>query len=1435
MRNLALSLCIFFIAIVQLNAQCDCLESNSEMPRASLMLCDNFQGYNSGNFPVSSSRWSLWPGTNIYGKIQAPPDNPNNKALFIQPSASGIPDVLLKLGNQDVLRYRLSWRIFIPAGKSASYSVLHDENVRTEQSWAFHVSFGTNGIGSIKVPDYDKEPITYFPYLTGSWNKIMHIIDISNDKVELWINDEFIDSWKFSLADVGNFLASNQVLGAVNFYPESTNSAYYLDNVCMWTLGDGTIKPQDFTKVCIKNGTSDIIEYAQGLGLYTVKEFTDEECREVCDFGGLNVNNAESNAFYNQYKITKRSLLPNQILSLDCVQEAFPLATKKQLRGVVSSYVARSEKLYINVIKPDHIEYEDFFVVLYDCENRFCIGKSANESYFDVVEGREYKIIILTIKEVEFSLDIRDAPCPGQCIVDFGVCGLAEDLAVNTTLTNLKLPEKLTFPKARLFEGLQNDYLGHERAFRFFVEKEGIVNIRLTSLGLGYCLFLTGNSCGFDLLEVSETRGNGGTATISRRLAPGIYHILIDQLYFNPEHAISFECIFSDLESVRKPTTEICPFLNESPHVVRVRANPLLLDGEPLTLNDRIYLFNRNNINNREVDGLNWNGQEIQFVLKADANPFDNKNCGYSNDELIEFKIIRNNKIYYVRPVFQVENGNEVTASNRFKRSGKSLITGFHSGSNYDDFGVGSFPSVSSSAKQFVVEVNYRDAWRFERFNNRLPSWIKTIPSLGFGTTDVRFEVSANTTTKTRADTLFLVNEEGFYKTIIINQPGCTGPSVTADLDQTVCANQLINLTATGVGTISWRTPTGNTVSGTRLSSTVTSTQTFTAIATLNGCTATDEVKITVSSGLNANAGLDQTICPGSNTTLTASGGTVYRWSSNQTGAQIPVSPTQTTTYTVTVSQNGCEATDQVVVNVTRTTASAGPGKTICAGSSVDLIASGGGTYRWSTNETSSSISVKPPSSQTYRVTVTNNGCSAEASVAVTVLSAPIASINPVQPICEGQSVLLTANGVGTYRWSGNNATSAQIRVAPPTNTIYEVSVTQGGCTSTATVLVRVNSKPTASAGPDKTICAGSSLDLNATGGGTYRWSTNEITSSIRVKPTFSQTYQVTVSNNGCSAEASVAVTVLPPPAASINPVQPICEGQSVLLTANGVGTYRWSGINATSAQIRVAPPTNTIYEVSVTQGGCTSTATVLVRVNPKPIANAGLDKNICQGEFTTLSASGGETYIWSTGSNAAVVNVRPSSTQTYGLTVTTNGCTDTDSITVFIRPKPVVTLAESRLIFGPTGFLKMNVSSGTPGYRYQWFRNDTLISTQKDLFGLRTGIYKLMVTDAIGCTATFGPQAIVTTSTIDPTLNRNIQIFPNPSTALIHIQFDLEQTTPLEINILDGLGKSIWHQNQRNFFREKLEVDLSNHPAGMYWVQFKTENGAFYKKIMRL
>src|SRR5690606_30774029 len=52
--------------------------------------------------------------------------------------------------------------------------------------------------------------------------------------------------------------------------------------------------------------------------------------------------------------------------------------------------------------------------------------------------------------------------------------------------------------------------------------------------------------------------------------------------------------------------------------------------------------------------------------------------------------------------------------------------------------------------------------------------------------------------------------------------------------------------------------------------------------------------------GIIANAGQDQTICEGSSTTLTATGGSTYEWSTGETTASITVSPDNTTSYTVT-------------------------------------------------------------------------------------------------------------------------------------------------------------------------------------------------------------------------------------------------------------------------------------------------------------------------------------------------------------------------------------------------------------------------------------------------------------------------------------------------------------------------------------------------------
>jgi subtilisin-like proprotein convertase family protein len=130
--------------------------------------------------------------------------------------------------------------------------------------------------------------------------------------------------------------------------------------------------------------------------------------------------------------------------------------------------------------------------------------------------------------------------------------------------------------------------------------------------------------------------------------------------------------------------------------------------------------------------------------------------------------------------------------------------------------------------------------------------------------------------------------------------------------------------------------------------------------------------------------GPDITICPGQNTTLTASvnpSADSYAWNTGATSSSINISPNTTTTYSVTVTNNGCIDADtiQVVVSNNSITANAGTDVAICQGESTTLTGSGGGagsTYSWSTGQNGSSISVSPNITTTYTLTVTDGTCS---------------------------------------------------------------------------------------------------------------------------------------------------------------------------------------------------------------------------------------------------------------------------------------------------------------------------------------------------------------------------------------------------------------------------------------------------------------------------
>ncbi|WP_412985146.1 hypothetical protein [Pontimicrobium sp. IMCC45349] len=489
--------------------------------------------------------------------------------------------------------------------------------------------------------------------------------------------------------------------------------------------------------------------------------------------------------------------------------------------------------------------------------------------------------------------------------------------------------------------------------------------------------------------------------------------------------------------------------------------------------------------------------------------------------------------------------------------------------------------------------------------------------------------------------------------------------NANAGEDQTICEGESVTLTANGGDSYMWNT--GATTQSITVSPNTTTE--YTVTATINNSSDTDSVIVNVNSLPIAEAGEDQTICEGESITLTANGGDSYVWDTGATTQSITVSPNTTTEYSVVVTSNNCESTDDVIVNVNPLSiADAGEDVSIVEGESVILTANGGDSYVWNTGATSQSITVSPNATTEYSVIVSSNNCESTDSVIVTVNAIEvIANAGEDQTICEGESVTLTANGGDSYVWN-TGATTQSITVSPNTTTEYTVTATINNSSDTDSVIVNVNPLPIADAGEDVSIIEGESVTLTANGGDSYVWNTGATTQSITVSPNDTTEYSVTVSSNNCESTDSVVVTVNTIEViADAGEDETICEGESVTLTANGGDSYVWN-TGATTQSITVSPNATTEYIVTATINNISDTDTVMVTVNSLPIADAGEDVSIVEGESVTLTANGGDSYVWNTGATTQSIIVSPNVTTEYSVTVTSNNCEDTDSVIVLVN-----------------------------------------------------------------------------------------------------------------------------------------------------------------------
>ncbi len=491
-------------------------------------------------------------------------------------------------------------------------------------------------------------------------------------------------------------------------------------------------------------------------------------------------------------------------------------------------------------------------------------------------------------------------------------------------------------------------------------------------------------------------------------------------------------------------------------------------------------------------------------------------------------------------------------------------------------------------------------------------------------------------------------------------------------------------------------------------------------------------------------AGVGATICAGGSTSLLASGGGTYDWSPkdgslNATFVPNPIaSPTTPTTYTVTVTSEWgfCVGSDTVSVRIGTLDANVSPDDTICLGDQIQIQATGGTVYSWTPADLAiisefdiANPIVFPTVTTTFVVDVTDNGgiCSDQDSVTIYVESIT-PDISADTAICAGESITIQASGGDVYVWTPanllTNPNSPTQTVSPTSTTRYFVNIanTSGVCEADLEVEIEVNDISVSI--DDVFLCPGFTTTLdplvtNTSADGEdliFSWSpatdlsADDIRNPVLTGNT-SGVYELNVTNaSGCEASDDMTLTVAQI-TASIDPVDPICQGDTARLNASGGLIYEWTPTtNVFFPDMEdplVRPFATTTYTVKVSDasGQCSETASVLVEVLI-PSAEAGPDKLICSGGSVMLEGSGEGDFLWSP---ADILDDATSSTPlatpiqnptTVYLTISDGLCSASDSVLINISNNSVSATADPALIL--EGEIT-NLITRTPGDSIIW------------------------------------------------------------------------------------------------------------------------------------
>ncbi len=236
----------------------------------------------------------------------------------------------------------------------------------------------------------------------------------------------------------------------------------------------------------------------------------------------------------------------------------------------------------------------------------------------------------------------------------------------------------------------------------------------------------------------------------------------------------------------------------------------------------------------------------------------------------------------------------------------------------------------------------------------------------------------------------------------------------------------------------------------------------------------------------------------------------------------------------------------------------------------------------------------------------------------VALQQSPVSQFTFAGSNCAGNTIIFTdnsSNNPTNWNWTVSpqngatftNPTAQNPSIAfnlPGTYTIGLQAGNIAGPGSLYTNTIQIYPKPivTINISNNASVCAGSSLQLNASGANTYYWHTTLQTgNNITIYPQQSAYYSVSgTSAFGCIGIDSVFVVVRPNPLVNVTALSNIiCYGNSTQLQASGASNYIWNPGNSTGNPNQVSPLSTTVYTVVGTnQFGCSATSQHTIQVD---------------------------------------------------------------------------------------------------------------------------------------------------------------------------------------------------------------------------------------------